>query len=209
MKVIVFDYGGVISYLPEDLVWEEVASIGGIDTATLARLAAQFRGEYDRGTFSCEEYYRMILKSAGVSPPSPTRIMQMVALDEMAWACINPDTVLLMEDVKKAGYRLGILSNMAQQFLSRIRAEYPTVLGMPDVSVFSCELGLIKPEKAIYEALLARLSLEMRVTLEPRDVVFFDDVPVNVEKARELGINAYIWHDPDSARATLRELGMP
>jgi putative hydrolase of the HAD superfamily len=205
MKAIVFDYGGVISYLPEDSVWEEIASLGGISTATLTKLAGEFREEYDRGSLSCEEYYRMILALAGVSPKSLPleHIIKMVILDEMAWFRINPDTVRLMEDVKKAGYMLGILSNMPPKFLSQIRATYESVFSMPDVSVFSCELRLVKPERAIYEALLTRLKCEAS------EVVFFDDTPVNVEKARELGINAYIWRDPDTARATLRELGMP
>jgi putative hydrolase of the HAD superfamily len=203
MKAIVFDYGGVISYLPATSVWEEIASLGCIDAATLYRFSGQFRGEYDRGTFSCEEYYRMVLRSAGVAPESlsSARIIQMAAVDEKAWSHINPDTVRLMEDVKKAGYTLGILSNMAQQFLSRIRADYEPVFSMPDVSVFSCELRLIKPEKAIYEALLDRLKCEAA------DVVFFDDVLINVEKARDLGIKAYVWQTADAARAALRDLG--
>ncbi|MDR2537023.1 MAG: HAD family phosphatase [Treponema sp.] len=204
MKAVVFDYGGVISCLPEDSVWEEIASLGCIDVAALHTFAGQLRGEYDRGTFSCEEYYRKVLKCAGVPPESlpPARIIEMAAFDEKAWSHINPDTVRLMEDVKKAGYRLGILSNMAQRFLSQIRAEYPSVFSMPDLSVFSCELRLIKPEKAIYEALLERLKCEAP------DVVFFDDVPINVEKARDLGIKAYVWRTAEAARATLRDLGV-
>jgi HAD superfamily hydrolase (TIGR01509 family) len=204
MKAIVFDYGGVISYLPEESVWEEVAALGGIDAASLKQFSTQLRGEYDRGTFSCEEYYKRVLASAGVSPELllPARIVQMAALDEAAWTRINPDTVRLMEDVKCAGYTLGILSNMAQQFLSQIRADYPSVFGMPDVSIFSCEICLIKPERAIYEALLNRLKCEAS------DVVFFDDVPVNVEKARELGIKAYVWHSAEEARSTLLGLGV-
>ena len=204
MKVIVFDYGGVISYLPTASDWKEIASLGCIDVATLNRFSGQLRGEYDRGTFSCEEYYQMVLKFAGVSSESlwPARIMQMAALDEKAWSHINPDTVRLMEDVKKAGYTLGILSNMAQQFLSRIRADYQSVFSLPDVSIFSCELRLIKPEKAIYEALLDRLQCDAS------DVVFFDDAPLNVEKAHDLGIKAYVWQTAEAARATLLELGV-
>ncbi|MDR1325831.1 MAG: HAD family phosphatase [Treponema sp.] len=204
MKAIVFDYGGVISYPPEDLVWEEIASLGCIDTAALHRFAGQLRGEYDRGAFSCEEYYRMVLKRAGASPESlpPERIREMAMLDEDAWSYINPDTIRLMEAVKKAGYRLGILSNMAQGFLSWIRSEYPSVFNMSDVSVFSCELRLIKPEKAIYEALLDRLKCEAS------EVVFFDDVLINVEKARDLGIKAYVWQTAEAARAVLRDLGV-
>ncbi|MDR1398891.1 MAG: HAD family phosphatase [Treponema sp.] len=204
MKIVVFDYGGVISYPPKASTLKEIALLGCIDVATLERCSQQLRGEYDRGIFSCEEYYQMLLKLAGLSLESlwPSRVVQMAALDEKAWSHINPDTVRLMEDVKKAGYALGILSNMAQSFLSRIRTEYSSVFSLSDLSIFSCELGLIKPEKAIYKAFLDRLDCNVT------EVVFFDDVPINVEKARDMGINAYIWQTAEAARATLRDLGI-
>jgi HAD superfamily hydrolase (TIGR01509 family) len=122
----------------------------------------------------------------------------MARLDSAAWTRINPETVSLMEDVKQAGYTLGILSNMSHDFLAWARENVP-VFRLADVSVFSCEEGSIKPEPAIYETLLARLGCPAS------EVIFFDDVPVNVEKARDFGISAYIWKDAATARGTLWE----
>jgi putative hydrolase of the HAD superfamily len=203
MKAVVFDYGGVISYVPDELIWREVAALGGIGEAELREASAEFRGEYDRGMFSCEDYYRMVLAAAGAPAEAfdPARLSRMAELDEQAWSQVNPETARLMEEVKRAGYTLGILSNMSKSFQIRICAAHEAVFSLADESVFSCDLGFIKPEKAIYEALLDRLPCEASET------VFFDDLRENVEKARDLGIQAYVWSGPAAGRAVLRSLG--
>jgi putative hydrolase of the HAD superfamily len=200
MKAVVFDFGRVISLSPEASDWDAIAAVAGLDAKTLEPFIWRLRDEYDRGSFSCMEYYRSILNAAGVKKNDEC-IAEMARLDTAAWTRINPATVRLMEDVKKEGYTLGILSNMSHDFLAWGRANCP-VFRLPDMSVFSCEEGSIKPERAIYETLLARLRCPAS------DVIFFDDVAVNGEKARELGVKAYIWKDANVARASLREQGI-
>jgi putative hydrolase of the HAD superfamily len=70
------------------------------------------------------------------------------------------------------------------------------------VGVFSCEAKAIKPEEAIYRRLISELGCRYDET------VFFDDILVNVEKAQELKINAFLWHDPETAKNQLAKLGV-
>jgi putative hydrolase of the HAD superfamily len=107
-----------------------------------------------------------------------------------------------MEDVKKAGLKLGILSNMPRDVLTRARDRFP-VFSLPHAGIFSCESGSIKPEEKIYRDLFAALSLE------PEELVFFDDMPVNIEKACSLGMRGFVWQDPETARAALQKLSIP
>jgi putative hydrolase of the HAD superfamily len=95
-----------------------------------------------------------------------------------------------MRDVKAAGLTLGVLSNMPYDFP---RGDVP-VFAEADVAVFSCDLGMIKPETGIYEKLrdLAGCAYE--------EIVFFDDKVDNVAKARELGIQGFLWEGADAAR---------
>jgi putative hydrolase of the HAD superfamily len=106
-----------------------------------------------------------------------------------------------MEDVKAAGYTLGILSNMPHDFLAFARENF-SVFSLPDVSLFSCEAKLIKPEAAIYRKLLSLL------TCNPGEVVFFDDTQNNIDSAAGLGIHAFLWQDPETARRDLSGLGV-
>jgi putative hydrolase of the HAD superfamily len=203
IKAIVFDFGRVIGFPPEPAVMEALAA--GFEQKTFEDLIWKYRDAYDRGSLSGKAYFRQVLTAAGVQADdarmSDENLERLARLDLQGWTRMDPGTVRLMEDTKKAGYTLGILSNIPRDFLTLARASIP-VFKLPDVGIFSCEHDSIKPEELIYQKLLSALGCA------PGDVVFFDDVAVNVEKARDLGIRAYIWKDPEEARKTLAELGV-
>ena len=196
IKAVVFDYGKVICFPPEDTVLDELAAIAGMSPQALDSLRWSHRDGYDRGTLTGKEYYRMLLAAGGVHRDEET-LEKMVAVDLRSWTHINPGTVKLMEDLKAIpALKVGILSNMPHEFLALARGTIP-VFDLPDVSVFSCEVGYIKPEEAIYRRLLSALDCE------PEALVFFDDMQINIDAARSLGIRAFLWKDPETARAEL------
>jgi putative hydrolase of the HAD superfamily len=199
IKAIVFDYGKVISFPPDPEVIERLASMAGTGTEIFESLLWDLRGEYDRGTINAREYYGRLLSRLNVRLDEKT-IEAMIELDLMSWKNINPGTARLMEDVKAAGFSLGILSNMPHDFLAFARKKFP-LFSLPDVGLFSCEVKLIKPEAAIYHKLLSLLKCP------PEGVVFFDDNQDNVKAAAALGIHAFLWKDPETARRDLCALG--
>jgi putative hydrolase of the HAD superfamily len=200
IKAIVFDYGRVISLPPDPAIMERLASMAGAEAGGFEPLLWDLRGEYDRGTINAREYYGQLLSRLGVTLDEKT-IEAMIELDLNSWKNLNPGTVRLMEDVKAAGFLLGILSNMPHDFLAFAREKIP-LFSLPDVGLFSCEANLIKPEAAIYQKLLALLKCA------PREVVFFDDMEDNVTSAGALGIHAFLWKDPETARRDLSALGV-
>ena len=201
IKAIVFDYGKVISFPPADGVMDEIASLAGVKRELLEPLYWKFRGDYDRGDLPIVSgFYRKILDGLGRKVDDEL-LIKMGELDLNSWKNINPGTVELMEEIKKAGYLLGILSNMPFDFLEYARKNFP-VFVLPHAGLFSCELGLLKPEKAIYLKLLSVMGCQAE------ELVFFDDVPENVEKALELGIEARIWQDCEKAHRDLADLGL-
>jgi putative hydrolase of the HAD superfamily len=187
----------VISFPPAETVLEELASIAGLDAKTMDALVWKYRDAYDRGTINGLEYYRTLLARGGIVLDEPS-LKRMLQIDLNSWTHINPGTVRLMNDIKRAGLKLGILSNIPHDFLAFARGTLP-VFSLFDASIFSCETGFIKPEPAIYEALIAALGCT------PAEIVFFDDVEKNVTGARAAGINAFVWTDPETARITLKE----
>ncbi|MFP3089768.1 HAD family phosphatase [Treponema sp. TIM-1] len=199
VKAVAFDYGKVISFPPENAVLDELASVAGIDPPALDALLWPHRDEYDRGTLTGKEYYRILLAHGGIYLEEGA-LEKMVDIDLKSWTRINPGTVALMEAVKAAPtLKLGILSNMPHEFLALARGTIP-VFDLPDVGIFSCEVGAIKPEEVIYRRLLSALDCE------PAELVFFDDMQINIDKARSLGIRAFLWKDPETARVELNRL---
>jgi putative hydrolase of the HAD superfamily len=198
IKVVAFDFGSVISLPPPPEVREEIAAMAGIPVETLAELDRKHRIEYDRGTFDGQAYYRFLLSLAGVFPDDPA-LAKIAGIDQGGWKTMNPGTLALMEDIKKAGFRLGILSNMPYDFLAWGRAHIPVFTGV-DAAVFSCELKAVKPEPAIYEELKNRLGCGYG------EIVFFDDLLDNINAAKNLGIQALLWTGPEAARAALKKI---
>ncbi len=70
-----------------------------------------------------------------------------------------------------------------------------------DVAFSSHLLGRIKPDRDVFETVLARLAVE------PGDVYYFDDSPACVEAARETGMLAYLATGPDACRRVLEAGG--
>jgi len=200
IKAVVFDYGQVISLPQDPKTIDVLAKCAGVEREKFEPVLWELRSEYDRGTVNAREYFRNILLRLPVTIDEK-KLDDLVEIDQASWRTINPETVALMEDVKKAGYTLAILSNMPHDFLNWARKNVP-VFSLPHIGLFSCEVSLIKPEKAIYIKLLSLLGLE------GGEVVFFDDNAENVKSARALGVEAFLWKNPESARHELSLLGV-
>ena len=179
---------------------ERLAERAGVEREKFETVLWSLRNDYDRGTITARDYYKRVLSRFGVTMDDKT-IDEMVEMDLSSWKNINAGTVALMEDVKKADYVLGILSNMPHDFLAWARENIP-VFSIPHVSLFSCEVNLVKPEEAIYRKMLSLLGVESG------ELVFFDDNEENIKSARALGIKAFLWKNPECARRELSSLGV-
>jgi epoxide hydrolase-like predicted phosphatase len=95
-------------------------------------------------------------------------------------------------------YKVGLISNA----WSGLR-DYITAQGFADAfdaMIISAEVGLIKPEAAIY-----RLALES-LGVQPAEAVFVDDFIENIEGARAIGMHAIHFQQPEQALEDLKSL---
>ena len=107
-------------------------------------------------------------------------------------------TERLVRDLKAAGYKLYVLSNMSREFIDFLR-RFP-VYGLFDGEVVSCEEHTVKPEPRIYEILLERYGLT------PSETLFIDDRRSNLEAAAAFGIATFHFREPESSCTQLREM---
>jgi putative hydrolase of the HAD superfamily len=119
-------------------------------------------------------------------------------LIERLFGGMEPDVDMLegVRAARRAGARTGLLSNSwgaATTYDPELLEE------LFDAWVISGEVGLRKPDPAIYELVAERLGLA------PAACVFVDDLPGNLKPARALGM-ATVLHRGDAA-ATLAEVG--
>ena len=103
-------------------------------------------------------------------------------------ATIKP-TARLIEDLKAAGYKLYVLSNMSREFIDFLRQQ--PVYDNFDGEVVSCEERVVKPMPEIYDILLCRYNLL------PEETIFIDDREENVVAAQEKGITIFHFNRDD------------
>ncbi len=192
MKNIVFDLGGVLFARDRKKCDPELLEFFGF---LRAPQMPRFWEEYDRGTNTLEEVTETLVEMTGRPYERCAEVLQQaIDLQEPI-----PATEGLVRDLKAAGYRLYVLSNMAREFIAHLR-RFP-VYGLFDGEVVSCEELTVKPERRIYEILLDRYGLA------PAETLFVDDRATNIEAAGALGIRGFLFdhRDPAGACAVLRE----
>ncbi len=108
----------------------------------------------------------------------------------------------LVSRLKTAGLRTAILSNTIASHVThnRERGLYAPF----DVLVFSNEVGVSKPDPAIFRHCLRLIGLEDR----PQAAFFVDDMEENVAAARTLGLHAIHFTSPEQLVVDVRQLGI-
>ncbi|WP_430440458.1 HAD family hydrolase [Shinella sp.] len=111
------------------------------------------------------------------------------------------ESVAIMETLIAEGRDVTMLTNFAADTFQEARKLFP-FLDMPRGVTVSGEIGLIKPDLAIYE------KHRRDFGLSPGHTLFIDDAPVNVEGARLAGWNAVQFTDPEKLKADLAAHGI-
>ena len=127
-----------------------------------------------------------------------------VAVDEMR-RCFDtvreslvdfPKSIELIREMKAAGIRQYVLSNM-----SIVNAEYlrsRSYFDLFDGVVFSAEEKIIKPDTALFQVVLDRYQLR------PADIVFIDDSLANIKAAETMGMRGVHFKASDDCYAQVR-----
>ncbi len=106
----------------------------------------------------------------------------------------------VVREIKAQGDKLYLLSNISARFAATY-AENPWIadlFSLFDGLVFSAEVGMVKPDRAIFEHLLTTYSLD------PADCVFIDDSEKNLRGAQVCGIRGVRFDgDADALREAL------
>ena len=107
---------------------------------------------------------------------------------------VNEPMIGLMRDSKARGYRMALLTNNVREWEPLWRGMVP-IDEIFELVVDSAFVGMRKPEREIYELTVERLG----DGIGPADCLFIDDVEVNVEAAREVGMRAVHFQSNEQA----------
>ncbi|GEM_PF-25681 len=187
IKNIIFDYGGVILNIDYNRTVKAFKNLGFLEFDQLYSKAIQtdLFDKLEKGLITAEDFYGQIRLITG----PPLKDQQI----ETAWNAIildmPPDRIQLLEKVKKH-YRIFLLSNTNEihnKLYSRLLLENYgyTFEDLFEKAYFSYQIGMIKPDPAIFERVLRDNGLGSRETL------FIDDSIQHIRGAEKTGIHTF------------------
>jgi len=189
IKNVIFDIGRVlIDFQPYEYVMNFNYDKDTKDKVYSIVFEDKRWSELDRGTLSNETYLDLLVKEN----PNYTKQIQEVFNNWISILTPIDENVLFFKDLKQRGYKLYLLSNFSTPAYEITEQKNP-FLKIVDGKVISYSVKTIKPEKQIYEILLSKYNLI------PNECVFIDDMPQNIEAAKELGMNGIVFKSLEDA----------
>jgi putative hydrolase of the HAD superfamily len=185
-SAIIFDYGNVLSQSQPLADVEAMADILNLPLPQFTELYWRFRVPYDAGSLDPTDYWKTLSGGLGMD-----QIRALMEIDSRSWAHPAPLVPEWARDLRAAGLKIAILSNMP-----RTVRDY--ILRCPwlpefDSRTFSCDVGVCKPDARIYHDCLRQLGAK------PSEVLFLDDREANIGAAETLGLHAILFRDASNA----------
>lgn len=154
--------------------------------------AQDLNKQHDRGLLSYDDFL--------VQLSELTQATQQEA-DELIRRNHHPNVQLfqVIEQLKD-GYKIGMLSNIASDYLSEVFS-YDQINLFNALSL-SGESGYIKPEPGAYQDILQKLEVDATET------IFIDDREGFVKGAEDIGMKALLYENVDKLKNDLRSMGI-
>ena len=200
LRAVVFDYGMVLTGLPDPAAHAEMLRITGLPVDQFETLYWADRHAYDEGKLSGITFWQKFLRDSGLQLPADA-LHQLNSADVRMWSTVNPAMVAWQARLKQHGLLTGVLSNMGDSVHENITRIHPWIANF-DVLVWSYEHLVAKPDPAIYLYTLQQLGTA------PEETLFLDDKLENIGAARALGIRGIQFSTVDRLRADLIAAGL-
>lgn len=201
---LVFDLGGVVFRWRPDEFLPRLAPQRASTAEAARRFADDFFqgfrgdwGEFDRGVIEAGTLAGRIGERTGMDVGEARALIDAIARELVPM----PDTVALLRRLRGEGPRLFYLSNMPGSYAHHLETTHD-VFGIFERGLFSCRVGLIKPEPAMFGRAAADFGAPAS------ELVLIDDVQANVDAAMAAGWQAIRFDDAQQCERDLRARGL-
>lgn len=202
-RAIISDFGGVLTTPLGNTfaAWSQASGISLEDLGKALVASAERHGEHplfvlERGELSEPEFFARIQRELGAE-----QSLDGMGEELMAGLERNHEMIDFVAQLRGRGLRTALLTNNVREWEARWRAMLPEIDEIFEVVVDSAFVGMRKPEPEIYQLTVERLG----GGLTAADCVFVDDIAVNCDAARELGMTAVLFETTEQARADIEQ----
>ena len=196
-RVVVFDYGEVISHSPSEADRAVMLGIAGVQADAFWASYWSHRDDLDQGRVDVPGYWARIAADTNADW-SPSTVYALWVADFRGWLSVEHTTIDLIAELHAGGTRVALLSNAGFDFAGPFRF---SPMGQYFERMFiSAEMDNIKPDPAIYREVAGELGIELD------QMVFIDNRKVNTDAAAALGVTVHHYEGPDGLTAFLHSL---
>lgn len=196
-KLILLDNGGVLSDHYQQPHHKDLADILGVDEEKLKSLLSEKspHGEaYRKSLISREEFWSIVVKLSGsVNDLDYSQL-------EKLWAesyQVNHKIVDILKKYRNVGVKTGLIANSDKYRKQHMEEKkYPSFL---DHSIFSSDVGSLKPAKEIYEKAIEQANIP------PKNIIYVDDRESHAKKATELGMQGEVFSTLEDLKLKLKK----
>ena len=199
-RAVISDFGGVLTTPLTDsfLHYQEQSGIPFADiVGAMARITDQTGKnplyELEKGAITEHEFLTSIEQEMGGGVS--LRELHHIYFDHLE---PNEEMIAFIRSLRvDRGLRSALLTNNVREWEPKWRSMLPEIDEIFEIVVDSAFVGMRKPDPRIYELTIERLG----DGLTPSECVFIDDIEVNCQAARELGMAAVQFKSTDQAIA--------
>jgi glucose-1-phosphatase len=196
VEFVLFDLGGVLIELGDLTRLQEIGDVVGNEVVWHEWLASPWVRRFETGQCSAGEFAIGVLSEWDLDI-APERFLEIFR----DWPIgPYPGTAELLAEIQEA-VPIGCLSNTNSMHWTHQASLWPE-LAIFDYRFLSFELGLAKPDPEIFQAVTDRLPFS------PAQVLFLDDVSVNVHAARDHGFRSACVRSTGEVTTVLRDVGL-
>lgn len=196
-RALLIDLGNVLVAFDHGITLRALERATGIPAGRFQPVIfGELERSFDAGRLTPDAFFRAVEERAAL-PRLPDAIWV------RAWRDIFkpiPEAIALLSRLAP-GIRTALVSNTNSVHWEGV-LRVADLSGHFDVLALSFQLGMLKPDPAIYVATLARLGVAAR------EAVFADDRAEHVEGARRVGIDAFVVDGPSSLETGLLSRGL-
>ncbi|HLM08991.1 MAG TPA: HAD family phosphatase [Thermoleophilaceae bacterium] len=194
--VLICDFGGVLTTPLQEgfLAYQEESGVSLEELGTAMGRAAEEHGDHplfvlERGEITEAEFRARI-------EPHLEDGFDLARLRTLYFERLEANTTMVefVRELRGRGVRAVLLTNNVREWEPLWRAKLPEIDELFEVVVDSGFVGLRKPDAAIFELTLERLG-----GVAAERCVFLDDLDVNCEAARALGMAAVRFESAERA----------
>ncbi len=192
IKLILFDWGDVCGLYNLD-VFNTFLNKAGYDPSPVEIYFKEFKSQFDRDQLTEEEFWGKLALKLGFKGHWSALAQNNKKNLTINWKLLN-----YIKELKDKG-KIALLSNMDKTSINMIRREV-SLNTFFDKIYFSAELKTGKLEKEV----IGRIYLDFKV--KPKEMLFIDDFPGNIEKAKSLGMQTILFVGIDDLKLKIHKL---